>query len=165
MRDVPEPAIVTLPRAVTSAEGIALVEFALILPILILLLVGILDTGRAVNAYVTISNASREGARYVALNPTAAPSAIKSSAVLPHAQQLDAGSVTVSVTYSNDDPRPGRRHVSMVRGDVLPSVHRQHLRQWQRQVLRIFHGGYRSVTRIRNRGSENSRMSEGRGDI
>ena len=92
----------TLPRAVTSTEGIALVEFALILPILILLLVGILDTGRAVNAYVTISNASREGARYVALNPTAAPSAIKSNAVLPHTQQLDPGSVAVSVTYSGN---------------------------------------------------------------
>ena len=77
-------------------------EFALILPILILLLVGILDTGRAVNAYVTISNASREGARYVALNPTAAPSAIKSNAVLPHTQQLDPGSVAVSVTYSGN---------------------------------------------------------------
>ena len=68
----------SLPRAVTSTEGIALVEFALILPVLILLLVGILDTGRVVNAYVTISNASREGARYAALHPTAAPSAIKS---------------------------------------------------------------------------------------
>jgi len=92
---------VTLPRAATSSDGIALVEFALILPILILLLMGILDTARAVNAYVTISNASREGARYVSLNPTALPAAIKSSAVLPHAQQLDAGSVAVSVTYTN----------------------------------------------------------------
>ena len=90
-----------LPRAVTSTEGVALVEFALVVPVLLLLLAGILDTGRAVNAYVTISNASREGARYVSLNPTAAPSAIKSSAVLPHAQQLDSGSINVSVTYSN----------------------------------------------------------------
>jgi Flp pilus assembly protein TadG len=84
---------------ITSTEGVALVEFALVVPVLLLLLVGILDTGRVVNAYVTISNASREGARYAALNPTAAPSAIKSSAVLPHAQQLDASGVTVSVTY------------------------------------------------------------------
>jgi Flp pilus assembly protein TadG len=84
-----------------STDGVALVEFALVVPILILLLVGILDTGRAVNAYVTISNASREGARYAALNPTAAPSAIRSSAVLPHAQQLDAAGISVSVTYSD----------------------------------------------------------------
>ena len=90
----------TLPRAVTSTDGIALVEFALILPVLILLLVSILDTGRAVNAYVTISNASREGAHYAALNPTAPPSAVRSSAVLPHAQQLDPSGIAVSVTYS-----------------------------------------------------------------
>jgi Flp pilus assembly protein TadG len=90
-----------LPRAVTSTEGVALVEFALVVPVLLLLLAGILDTGRAVNAYVTISNASREGARYASLNPTAAPSAIKSSAVLPHAQQLDSGSINVSVTYTS----------------------------------------------------------------
>jgi len=92
-----------LPRAVNSTEGVALVEFALVIPILLILLVGILDTGRAVNAYVTISNASREGARYASLNPTAAPSAIKSSAVLPHAQQLDGASINVSVTYSDSN--------------------------------------------------------------
>ncbi len=95
-----------LPRAMASSDGVALVEFALVMPVLILLLVGILDTGRAVNAYVTISNASREGARYASLNPTAAPSAIKSSAVLPHAQQLDPSDVTgiqVHVTYGNSN--------------------------------------------------------------
>ena len=91
----------SLPRAATSSDGIALVEFALILPILMLLLMGILDTARAVNAYVTISNASREGARYAALNPTASPPAIKSSAVVPHAQQLEASSINVYVTYNN----------------------------------------------------------------
>jgi Flp pilus assembly protein TadG len=91
-----------LPRALTSSDGVALVEFALVLPVLILLLVGILDTGRAINAYVTISNASREGAHYAALNPTAAPSAIRSSAVLPHAQQLNAAGIAVSVTYNNN---------------------------------------------------------------
>lgn len=89
----------TLRAAASSSEGVALVEFALVVPVLILLLVGILDTGRAINAYVTISNASREGAHYAALNPTAAPSAVRSSAVLPHAQQLDAGSVSVAITY------------------------------------------------------------------
>jgi Flp pilus assembly protein TadG len=93
-----------LPRAATPSDGVALVEFALVMPVLILLLVGILDTGRAINAYVTISNASREGARYAAFNPTAAPSAVKSSAVLPHAQQLDptdATGIRVFVTYNN----------------------------------------------------------------
>jgi hypothetical protein len=44
-------------------HGQTLVEFALILPIFILLLVGIFDFGRAIYAYNTISNASREAVR------------------------------------------------------------------------------------------------------
>jgi Flp pilus assembly protein TadG len=44
-------------------RGQTLVEFALILPIFILVLVGIFDFGRAVYAYNTISNSSREAVR------------------------------------------------------------------------------------------------------
>ena len=44
-------------------RGQALVEFALVLPILILLLVGIFDFGRAVYAFNTVNNAAREGVR------------------------------------------------------------------------------------------------------
>ena len=43
--------------------GQTLVEFALILPVFILLLVGLLDLGRGVYAFNTISNASREADR------------------------------------------------------------------------------------------------------
>jgi Flp pilus assembly protein TadG len=46
-----------------SRRGQTLVEFALVLPIFILLLVGIFDFGRAIYAYNTISNAAREGVR------------------------------------------------------------------------------------------------------
>ena len=44
-------------------RGQALVEFALAFPILILLLVGIFDFGRAVYAFNTVNNAAREAAR------------------------------------------------------------------------------------------------------
>jgi Flp pilus assembly protein TadG len=46
------------------STGQSLVELALTLPLLILILIGVLDLGRMLNAYVTIQNASREGARY-----------------------------------------------------------------------------------------------------
>lgn len=45
------------------SPGQALVEFALILPLLILVLVGIFDFGRAIYAFNTISNAAREAVR------------------------------------------------------------------------------------------------------
>src|SRR6266550_3807296 len=43
--------------------GQALVEFALIVPVFILLLVGLFDLGRGVYAFNTVSNASREAVR------------------------------------------------------------------------------------------------------
>jgi hypothetical protein len=46
-----------------KSRGQTLVEFALILPIFVLLLVGIFDFGRAIYAYNTISNAAREAVR------------------------------------------------------------------------------------------------------
>lgn len=46
-----------------NQSGQALVEFAIILPILILIIMGILQFGMMLNTYLTIENASREGAR------------------------------------------------------------------------------------------------------
>ena len=56
-------------RAARNGErGQALVEFALILPILLILLLGILDFGRAVAAYNSVSNGARSGARVAIVN-------------------------------------------------------------------------------------------------
>ena len=49
-------------------RGQALVEFALILPILLILLLGILDFSRAVAAYNSVSNGARSGARVAIVN-------------------------------------------------------------------------------------------------
>jgi Flp pilus assembly protein TadG len=48
--------------------GQGLVEFALIFPLMALMLFGIFDFGRAVYAYNTIANAARDGARVAAVN-------------------------------------------------------------------------------------------------
>jgi Flp pilus assembly protein TadG len=50
------------------ARGQALVEFALVFPILVLILLGIFEVGRAVFAFNTVGNAAREGARVAAVN-------------------------------------------------------------------------------------------------
>jgi Flp pilus assembly protein TadG len=49
--------------------GQAVVEFALILPVLVLITMGILDLGRVFYTYEALANAAREGARYCALHP------------------------------------------------------------------------------------------------
>ncbi|MEV4642317.1 TadE/TadG family type IV pilus assembly protein [Actinoplanes sp. NPDC049548] len=48
-------------------DGAAAVELALVLPLLLLLLFGIIDFGRALNAQITLTEAAREGARAAAL--------------------------------------------------------------------------------------------------
>lgn len=48
-------------------RGAVIVEFALILPILMMLLVGIVEFGRAYNAQISLQAAAREGARALAL--------------------------------------------------------------------------------------------------
>jgi Flp pilus assembly protein TadG len=48
-----------------------MVELALVLPILVMLLVGIIEFGRAYNSQVSIQGAAREGARALALGEPA----------------------------------------------------------------------------------------------
>lgn len=53
-----------------SQRGQSLVEFALILPILLIILLGLLDLGRLWYAYVAVTDAAAEGATYAALDPS-----------------------------------------------------------------------------------------------
>ncbi len=48
-------------------RGAAAVEFALLLPVLLLLVFGLIDFGRALNAQITLTQAAREGARAASL--------------------------------------------------------------------------------------------------
>ncbi|WP_098461672.1 TadE/TadG family type IV pilus assembly protein [Propionicimonas paludicola] len=49
--------------AQTSERGAAAVEFALVLPVLIVMIFGMVDMGMAINAQAIVGNAAREGAR------------------------------------------------------------------------------------------------------
>jgi Flp pilus assembly protein TadG len=53
-----------------DTEAAALVEFAVALPLLVVLVVGIFDFGGAFNLKQELNNAMREGARYGASEPT-----------------------------------------------------------------------------------------------
>jgi Flp pilus assembly protein TadG len=63
-------------------EGAAAVEFALLLSVLVLLVFGIIEFGRAYNATVTLTHAAREGVRELAINrdPVAAVTVTKDAA-------------------------------------------------------------------------------------
>jgi len=51
-------------------RGQALVEFALILPVLLVILLGTVDAGRLIFAYNSVANAAREGGRTAIVNQT-----------------------------------------------------------------------------------------------
>ena len=55
-------------RRHARSRGQALAEFALVFPILVLLLMGFIDIARAVFAYSTLENATRSGTRVAAVN-------------------------------------------------------------------------------------------------
>jgi len=50
-------------KSLKNEKGQSLVEFAILLPVLLLLIMGILEFGLMLNSYLTINNSAREGAR------------------------------------------------------------------------------------------------------
>ncbi len=60
-------------RFLKSMRGQSLVEFALVLPIMMILIFGIIDFGMGLRSYISLTNATREGARFAAVgNPAGA---------------------------------------------------------------------------------------------
>ncbi|NJC73591.1 pilus assembly protein [Planosporangium thailandense] len=58
-------------RRTRRDEGAAAVEMALVLPLLLFVLFGVIDFGRMLNTQLTLTEAAREGARAAALGQSA----------------------------------------------------------------------------------------------
>ena len=84
------------PTAIRRMRGQATVELALLLPLLLVICMGTLDFGRALNAWVVMQNAAREGAFFAAKNPT--DTADVSNVVLTEAAPLLSGASVSNVT-------------------------------------------------------------------
>ncbi|MDQ0731397.1 TadE/TadG family type IV pilus assembly protein [Arthrobacter sp. B1I2] len=82
-----------------SERGAAAVEFAILLPLLLMLVMGTIEFGRAYNAQLTLTNAARDGVRVMAINnnPTAAASAAQSGAASV-SSTIPTSAITVSPT-------------------------------------------------------------------
>ena len=57
-----------LARVIKQERGAALTEFALVLPILLLLLLGMIDFGKAISYWIDETHLANEGARWAAVN-------------------------------------------------------------------------------------------------
>ena len=87
------------------SRGQSMTEFAFVLPVFILVMVGLFDLGRAVFAYNTITNAAREGARLAIVNQDV-PSIVDRAKDQTAIVELNDPSVEVAFYQLNDDGTP-----------------------------------------------------------
>lgn len=80
-------------------RGQSLVEFALVIPIFLVVLFAIVDFGMAFHAWITVTNSAREGGRLGSVHASAA--AIEQR-VRDTADTLDQGNLSVTVTNADD---------------------------------------------------------------
>ena len=87
-------------------RGAAAVEMALVLPVLLFLLMGMIDFGRAYSAQIQLSQAAREGVRLASMNTgdpnaSAATNPYGSAAIIERVQQAAGGvsGVTATTTF------------------------------------------------------------------
>ena len=86
-------------RISRSEHGGALVELAVVLPVLILIAIGVMDYGRVYYTSVTVSNAARAGAEWGAYGMTG--SATKDAQIQSFAKIEGAEAGTFTVTSSH----------------------------------------------------------------
>ena len=92
-----------------SEDGVALVEFALILPVLVLLLFGMLDFGKTFNYWIDETHLANEGARWAVVNKNPASSGslqqyIRSQATTPELRNGGTASVANPVRVCIEFP-------------------------------------------------------------
>lgn len=90
-------------------DGQGLAEFAIVLPIFLLIVFGMIDVGRVVWATDDITNAAREGARYASLHGGSFCSASGSSSICcPTGPSLSGSPAPSCPTWSPDSKEPTR---------------------------------------------------------
>ena len=110
-----------------SFIGQSIIEFALILPLFILLLTALFDLGRAVLASTTINEAAREGTRYASVqlagSAAASDSAIESKvrSYFYNIKDFNDNS-TITITRTTTDPQKIKIHVKYIFNPVTPGI-------------------------------------------
>ncbi len=90
---------------IRSDRGQTMVEFALVVPVLCLVVFGIIQCGILYNNYITLTDATRVGARKAAVSrQTADPVALAKAATVNAASGLKTPPLTVTVTATAWSP-------------------------------------------------------------
>lgn len=86
-------------------KGQALLEFAILLPILLLIVMGISEFGIMLNSYLTIQSASREGAR---LGIMGADDNEIVQAVYNSSSHIDTNKLNITITPNDSNRKSGQ---------------------------------------------------------
>ena len=109
-----------------SARGQSLVELAILLPVLLILALGVIDYGRVYFAYVSVTNAARNGAHYASESPaaTADLDGIRNTALDDMSELLNTSPTNPVVSAVSDTDSKGRLYadvtVTYTFGTILP---------------------------------------------
>lgn len=104
--------------SVARERGAVAVEFALLAPVLIMLLLGIMEFGRAYNVQMSLTNAARESVRSMAISTSATSVSAKQAAALAAAN--NAITFGATLTSANMDFNPS--NCSVPPGTVVPQI-------------------------------------------
>jgi len=107
--------ISVLRSIIKNQRGQAMVEMALILPVLILMIFGTVEFGRIYASYLMVNNAAREGARFAAVGATDAQI---TTLIMQRSSALDETQMTVTIT----PPDGSRVRAQGVQVDVVYPV-------------------------------------------
>lgn len=87
-------------KRIRSEKGSAIAGLALALPMFLGLMLGVADLGRGYMTYIVMSNAAREGARWITLHPTDRTGGIERAADEINAIGITSGDYRIIVTPS-----------------------------------------------------------------
>ena len=113
------------PRRLHRRNGAALVEMALVLPVFLTVVLGIMEFGRAMMVSNLVANAAREGARLsVTTGSTNSSVTTAVQSFMTSAIGVSSGNVTVTITVTAaaGNPDPGNDVAIARRSDVC-TVH------------------------------------------
>ncbi len=91
-------------NAKSNPRGQAMVEFALVIPVIVLFTVAVMDLARAIYAYGVISNAARDGAHYGALDSK--NTSVIESKTKAKTSGLEADRISVGIQCMVNDDNP-----------------------------------------------------------
>jgi hypothetical protein len=110
-------------RDVSNARGTAIIEFAFVLPMILIMLLGTIDFGHLIQTRLVITNLSREGAsiasRQAIIDPNLTNMLVAGSSPLNMAG-VDGRIYITRITAGTDDQNPGPKIASQItRGGLI----------------------------------------------